>query len=92
MAGDLSHSNSLHAGLNGQLSSVAEHVTGVGESFSWTGRTDNGQRARITVGSAGVHTVNLWMREDGLTLDRLLLTADSSYTPTGDGPPASPRG
>jgi len=38
-----------------------------------------------------VHTINVWMREDGSIVDRLLLTPDSSLIPTGDGPPESDR-
>jgi len=40
---------------------------------------------------AGVHTINLWMREDGTIVDRLLLTPLST-TPSGNGPPESLRG
>jgi len=31
------------------------------------------------------------MREDGLVLDKLVLTRDKAYIPTGYGPPESPR-
>jgi hypothetical protein len=31
------------------------------------------------------------MREDGLILDRIMLTRSTTQTPTGTGPPASPR-
>jgi lysophospholipase L1-like esterase len=40
---------------------------------------------------AGVHTINVWMREDGTIIDRLLLTPQS-IVPTGDGPAESNRG
>ena len=40
---------------------------------------------------AGVHTINVWMREDGGIVDRLLLTPLST-APTGDGPAESSRG
>jgi uncharacterized repeat protein (TIGR01451 family) len=43
----------------------------------------------INVTEAGLHTLHLWQREDGLRLDRILLTRDDSYIPTGDGPPES---
>ncbi|MCI0464734.1 MAG: hypothetical protein L0Z62_48035, partial [Gemmataceae bacterium] len=38
----------------------------------------------------GLHTVNLWMREDGTVVDKLLLTTNAAYTPTGLGPTQSP--
>jgi len=40
---------------------------------------------------AGVHTINVWMREDGTIIDRLLLTPLSTV-PSGDGPAESDRG
>jgi lysophospholipase L1-like esterase len=40
---------------------------------------------------AGVHTINVWMREDGTIVDRLLLTPQSTV-PSGDGPAESSRG
>jgi hypothetical protein len=45
--------------------------------------------AQITVDAAGQHTLNVWMREDGARLDRLILTTDPNYTPTDNGPAES---
>ncbi len=42
--------------------------------------------------SAGLHTFNLRRREAAFKVDRIVLTTDSSYTPTDDGPPESPGG
>ena len=41
------------------------------------------------VTEAGLHTLHIWQREDGLRLDRILLTTDDGYIPTGEGPPES---
>lgn len=43
----------------------------------------------IEVASPGVHTISLWMREDGAVVDRLLLTPDAAYMPEGAGPDES---
>ena len=48
--------------------------------------------ATINVSTPGIHTVNIWMREDGFVLDKLVLTDSWSYTPTGEGPAESIRG
>ena len=40
---------------------------------------------------AGVHVFNVWMREDGFVLDKIILTTSVSYTPSGAGPAESPR-
>jgi hypothetical protein len=39
--------------------------------------------------TAGLHTFNLRRRESQYGADRILLTTDSAFTPTGDGPPES---
>ncbi|MGL4552897.1 MAG: PQQ-dependent sugar dehydrogenase [Gemmataceae bacterium] len=70
--------DTVHVGVDGVL---ATRVTGFGPAAGWRNRRPNGAVARIVVASAGVHTVNLWMAEDGLTVGRLLLTADAGYVP-----------
>ena len=40
------------------------------------------KKGPFTVDSTGVHTINLWMREDGTRIDRLLVTSDNGYVPT----------
>lgn len=40
---------------------------------------------------AGESTIEIWYREDGLYIDRLILAADPGFIPQGDGPRASPR-
>src|SRR2546430_10860622 len=39
----------------------------------------------------GVHTIHIWMREDGQIVDKLLVTTNASFIPTGLGPPESER-
>ncbi len=36
--------------------------------------------------------VSIWMREDGLILDKLVLTTDPGFTPAGSGPAESAGG
>lgn len=42
-----------------------------------------GSRVTLDATSAGVHTLSLWMREDGVVVDKIILTKDSTYTPSG---------
>jgi RHS repeat-associated protein len=44
---------------------------------------------RPALAEPGVYTLTVWMREDGLRLDRLLLITDTTYIPVGIGPSAS---
>jgi hypothetical protein len=59
--------------------------------WSWSAKRDDtqGGLATIDVTEPGLHTLHLWQREDGLRLDRVLLTVDSGYNPSGSGPPES---
>jgi hypothetical protein len=81
--GGNSNDDSLHAGIDGQGSSSADRITGCGWSgagWIWCNSTSDGPRATL-YGTWGLHTINLWMREDGFRVDRLLLAADSGFTP-----------
>ncbi len=43
----------------------------------------DGSRPYVDVAWQGsaFHTINLWMREDGMRVDKVLLTADPNYIP-----------
>jgi hypothetical protein len=84
--------NSCHAGLDGQEISTCDRITINYGSYQWKKTTMDGPDATFSVASTGVHTVNIWMREDGFIIDKIVLTTNSSYTPTGDGPDESERG
>ncbi len=75
--------DSVHAGLNGLISSTADKIDGFPTGWHWSNRTRDGVSAKITVPSAGVHTFNLWMREDGFAVDKIVLTKKATYKPDG---------
>lgn len=83
--------DSIHVGLdNGAVASgenISEFPIG---SWGWTSDVmDHARRATLTVNSPGVHTVHLWLREDGFAFDKLLLTTSAGVTPSGVGPSQS---
>lgn len=78
--------DSVHVGLNGALAASADKIDIFpAGAWNWTNSTRDSSVATLTVPSAGAHTVNLWMREDGLALDKLEFTTDITYTPSGIG-------
>jgi hypothetical protein len=83
--------DSAHVGLDGAGPASSDRITGFATSASWTKATIDGPVATIVVSTPGVHTLNVWMREDGLNLDRLLLTTNAGFTPAGAGPAESSR-
>lgn len=81
--------DSCHIGIDGQEGSDAENISASGSDNTWSWsnerRSDLGQ-AKLEVTSTGVHTVNVWMREDGFRLDKINLTTDGSYSPVDEVP------
>ncbi len=83
--------DSMHIGLNGSLGQFGTNLTSLASgSYGWATNTIGGP-ARVVVPSAGNHTFNIWMREDGTIIDRVLLTTDAAYVPTGSGPAEAGR-
>jgi subtilisin family serine protease len=88
--GASSASDSLHVGVDGRVTAPGLSVgTRLGR-WTWASRRTDGIAATVKVTTAGVHTIHVWMREDGVRLDRLVLTL-SGAAPTGAGPAVSPR-
>jgi RHS repeat-associated protein len=56
-------------------------------SWMWT-KTNNATstRAQITISTPGIHTFSIWYREDDARADKIVLTQNVNYTPTGNGP------
>jgi hypothetical protein len=87
------NSDSCHAGINGEDVESAYRFWSFTTSYTWLNVTDGDPPRRyIDVPSAGVHTVNVWMREDACIVDKIVLTTNPDYTPTGEGPEESHRG
>lgn len=82
-------SDSVHVGLNGQVAIDATRLTAFTQDWSWSNLTMNNSASELSLDS-GTSTLDIWAREDGLRVDRLLLTNDPSYVPTGIGPAESP--
>lgn len=84
--------DTFHAGLDGTGPASADRVMGFNTAWKWSRSTMDNVSASITVATPGLHTVHVWIREDGLLLDKLLLrTSNSSTAPSGTGPSQSLR-
>ncbi len=83
--------DSCHAGLDNAPASTAHRITGFAGVYTWTNSTAGKAPATLNVGSPGVHTLNIWMSEDGAIIDKIVLTPTLGLTPVGNGPPESPR-
>ena len=77
--------DSYHAGLDGNASSTSDRISSFGSSWTWSKQTMDGTAASFNVGSTGEHTFNIWMREDGFVIDKVIITNNVNYTPSDDG-------
>lgn len=91
-SGASSNDDAVHVGLNGTLLSTAATLSGFSSALAWRRMDTNGAVARVSISNTGVHTLNLWMSEDGFLVDKLLLTQDTAFVPSGNGPNESVRG
>lgn len=76
--------DSLHMGYGGAAPTSSQRMTGYHQNaWVWQSvRMDLG-RPYLNLPSGQV-TVNIWMREDGMRIDRVLLTRDVNYNPTNN--------
>jgi hypothetical protein len=89
--GPTGNDDSCHMGLDGQPITTGLWMSGWNGIYVWSNSATNG-RATFDIPAPGVHTLNIWVREDGFIADKIVVTTNPDYTPTGDGPPESPRG
>lgn len=84
--------DSINIGLDGAAVASGETLSMFpAGTWAWSNqKMDNVGRVTLNIASAGVHTINVWMREDGFNLDKLVLATSSTFTPTGLGPGESP--
>lgn len=86
-------SDSVHIALdNGTLATKNGQGLSDGTSSSWSwiqGVSGGTSSVTVTVSSPGVHTINLWMREDGTHVDKIILVDNSSYNPNSDPVPSA---
>lgn len=68
------------------VSTLRAEATG---QWTWLSQDESGTPGVIDVPEPGEYSLSLWMGEDGIHVDRILLGVLGA--PTGDGPPASSR-
>jgi hypothetical protein len=76
--------DSLHMGYGGAAPTSSQRMTGYHQNaWVWQSVRMDGQRPYLSLPSGQV-TINIWMREDGMRIDRALLTRDANYNPTNN--------
>lgn len=80
----VSNGDTLHVGVNGSTGVAGANLE-LPFEWDWSNQRNNSD-AFIVVPSSGVHTISVWMREDGAYIDKLVLTQSQSFIPTANGP------
>jgi glucose/arabinose dehydrogenase len=83
--------DSIHVGLDGAAVATSDRMSTFFTTWTWSRDTMDGVSATINVTTAGLHTINLWMREDGFVADKIVLSTNTNFMPSGTGPTESPR-
>ncbi|MEM1348090.1 MAG: hypothetical protein AAGI01_05985, partial [Myxococcota bacterium] len=89
--------NSLHVGVDGTWPESGIRMYWCSAwfgSWAWSsnlegsgGECGMADSAQIQIDAPGMHTVSFAMREDGFELDKVVLTTQAGFTPSGQGPP-----
>ncbi|MGH8246589.1 MAG: GDSL-type esterase/lipase family protein, partial [Gammaproteobacteria bacterium] len=82
---DTGSDDSLHVGPG----SVDQKMGGfLSSAWVWAHTTSANTPITLEIAGPGLHTIRLWMREDGLRVDKLLLRTDPSQTPPQNAGPS----
>ena len=60
--------------------------------WNWAFHNENEEHAYLDIDTPGVHTISLFMHEDGVIVDKVILATNPDYEPRGVGPAASTDG
>jgi hypothetical protein len=91
--------NGFHVGLNGSWPASGQRwQTTKKNAWQWDSRQRTPEvhvgvpgQLFLEVPAAGEHVVQISMREDGIEIDKWLMTTDPTYTPSGPGPASQVR-
>ncbi|WP_318186607.1 putative Ig domain-containing protein [Pelagicoccus enzymogenes] len=91
--GSSGNDDSLHIGLDGVVATDDGGLSVGDGGLEWGSNSVNGGRVAITVTEPGQHTLNIWQREDGIAIDKIVISNDANYDPSslnsGTGPEES---
>jgi hypothetical protein len=79
--------DSIHVGVDGINNNLNGNIKiNTDNTWIWSNTTLGNTTSTVSILSPGIHTINIWMREDGFRLDKIVFTRNASYLPSGTGP------
>jgi len=88
----ISAGDTAHLDLDHQELESGEEIGFEENRWYWAYENDDDEHAYFDIKEPGVHTISLCMREDGLIVDKIVLTTNPDYKPHGVGPVESTGG
>jgi len=76
------YGDSVHVAINGVLTETGTAGTFNTGDLHWAPWRTGGGIMTVTVPSPGLHTFDVYMREDGVIVDQFLLTTDPAFRPS----------
>ena len=84
--------NSIHLGFEERTVKTLEGLTvPAGKDWAWTNTLWPSGTAYVDIDKPGSRVLRMYIREDGIAIDRVVFTPDPKWKPEGSGPPESPR-
>lgn len=77
--------DSFYPGFNEKLATQGSGMSNASNQWVWEHTSDK-EPVKINVVTAGEHNLNLWVRESGIQIDKIILTKDPKFTPKDLGP------
>ena len=78
--------NSCHVDLDHRELDNGKEIEFDEQRWNWAHKSDDYDFAYFDIDTPGLHTISLCMQEDGVLVDRIVLSADPDYRPQGAGP------
>jgi hypothetical protein len=78
-----SDEDSLHVGVDGSAQQASDRMDGFEPygNWVWTNHTRDESEAVVTFPDPGPYLINIWMRESGVRLDKIIFTQEENYQP-----------
>lgn len=90
MSGSTGTDDSVRLGVDGTILTSGGYGVMQEGSWRWRDRSNTGVISEFTVTSGQIRTINVWMREDGTRVDKVVVQLANLAAPTGLGPDQSP--
>lgn len=81
--------DTFYFGINGELVDINHRLSADHNIWVWSKKNNKNKEIVFDIKNKGIYKINAWMFEDGLALDKIVITTDPNFVPSDKGPPES---